>query len=203
MLRLSAILRAFNGTASVGPLPVALHQRRRIRHQPGPAAIADGVQLLPSGVRLRQARCRATARSRRSLRSRRRPRSPARRTSSAASSPQATATIFTSRTGRATSRAPVIRPTRGPHLLQSVGSVRIQASSSSLSDYINLAVVGRHAEPHQQDRAGIPLDTAYPVYNLPTATAGNITYGNGQDRKRDRVKGALWLCHTPEFQIQR
>ena len=47
------------------------------------------------------------------------------------------------------------------------------------------------------------LDTAYPVYTLPgSPTAGNIT--TWQDRKRDRVKSALWLAvHTPEFQIQR
>ncbi len=79
----------------------------------------------------------------------------------------------------------------------------IQASSSSLLDYINLVLLGGTLSPANKATLTTALDTAYPVYTLPASpTAGNIT--TWQDRKRDRVKGALWLAvHTPEFQIQR
>ncbi|WP_395707328.1 DUF1800 family protein [Casimicrobium huifangae] len=79
----------------------------------------------------------------------------------------------------------------------------IQASSSSLFDYINLVLLGGTLSPTNKAALASALDTAYPVYTLPgSPTAGNIT--TWQDRKRDRVKSALWLAvHTPEFQIQR
>jgi len=79
----------------------------------------------------------------------------------------------------------------------------IQASSANLLDYINLVLLGGTLSQTNKDNLATALETAYPVYNLPASpTAANIT--TWQDRKRNRVKSALWLAvHTPEFQIQR
>jgi hypothetical protein len=64
-------------------------------------------------------------------------------------------------------------------------------------------LLGGTLSPANKTALASALDTAYAVYTLPgSPTAANIT--TWQDRKRNRVKGALWLAvHTPEFQIQR
>ncbi len=79
----------------------------------------------------------------------------------------------------------------------------VQDNSGAIFDYLNLVMLGGQLSPANKAQLVSALDTAYPVYTLPaTPTAGNIT--TWQTRKRDRVKGALWLTvHTPEFQIQR
>lgn len=81
----------------------------------------------------------------------------------------------------------------------------IQGDSNALFDYINLVMLGGALSPTNKAALVASLDnaSAFPVYTLPaTPTAANIT--TWQDRKRNRVKGALWLAvHAPEFHIQR
>lgn len=79
----------------------------------------------------------------------------------------------------------------------------VQDNSGALFDQLNLVLMGGQLSAGNKTTLQSALDSAYPVYVLPAnPTAANIT--TWQDRKRDRVKGAMWLAvHTPEFQIQR
>ena len=79
----------------------------------------------------------------------------------------------------------------------------IQDNAGALFDYLNLVLLGGQLSPANKTSLESALNTAYPVYVLPgSPSAANIT--TWQERKRERVKGALWLAvHTPEFQIQR
>jgi len=83
----------------------------------------------------------------------------------------------------------------------------IQASSSALFDYINLVLLGGTLSPANKTTLARALDTAYPACATPTGSCAGTAqdpYEKWQGRKRDRVKSALWLAvHTPEFQIQR
>lgn len=79
----------------------------------------------------------------------------------------------------------------------------VQDNAGALFDYLNLVLLGGQLSPSNKTSLESALNTAYPVYVLPgSPSAANIT--TWQERKRERVKGALWLAvHTPEFQIQR
>lgn len=93
----------------------------------------------------------------------------------------------------------------------------LHADSSTMFDYINLVLLGGSLSTPNKTSLVTALDAAYPTTVAPvlvttppnSATSGQIsTYNNAlsswQQRKRDRVKAALWLAvHTPEFQIQR
>ncbi len=78
--------------------------------------------------------------------------------------------------------------------------------SSAIFDYINLVLLGGSLSTANKAALVTALDTAYAPCATP-ATAGctgGTNNANWQNRKRDRIKGALWLAvHTPEFQIQR
>ncbi len=75
----------------------------------------------------------------------------------------------------------------------------LHADSSTLFDYINLVLLGGSLSVANKATLVTALDSAYPA--CPTAAGCNSQW---QDRKRNRVKGALWLAvHSPEFQIQR
>jgi hypothetical protein len=85
----------------------------------------------------------------------------------------------------------------------------IQADSNALFDYLNLVLLGGQLSPSNKTLLIAALDhaNAYPPCATPAslpACTGGVNNANWQNRKRDRVKGALWLAvHTPEFQIQR
>ncbi len=76
-------------------------------------------------------------------------------------------------------------------------------NSTQLMSYLNLVLMAGSLSPTHLNSLAAALDSAYPVTTLPAApTASQIT--SWQDRRRDRVRAALWLAvHTPEFQIQR
>ncbi len=86
--------------------------------------------------------------------------------------------------------------------------------ASAIFDYINLVLFAGSLNTTNRDALAVALNTAFPVIatpvlagNPPTATqisTYNSALTTWQQRKRDRVKGALWLAvHLPEFQIQR
>jgi uncharacterized protein (DUF1800 family) len=79
----------------------------------------------------------------------------------------------------------------------------IHANTTQLFDYINLVLLGGTLSSTNRDALVAALDAAYPNTTLSaTPTASNVV--SWQDRRRDRVKAALWLAvHTPEFQVQR
>lgn len=82
----------------------------------------------------------------------------------------------------------------------------LQGNSARLFEYLDLLLLGGTLGNGANKTALInALDdpTAYPPYTLPASpTAANIT--TWQNNRRDRVKAALWLVvHTPEFQVQR
>jgi hypothetical protein len=84
-------------------------------------------------------------------------------------------------------------------------------------DYINMLLLGGSLSSTNKATLVTALNTAYPTTTAPvlvttgtaSATASQLsTYnsalGTWEQRRRDRVKAALWLAvHTPEFQIQR
>jgi uncharacterized protein (DUF1800 family) len=79
----------------------------------------------------------------------------------------------------------------------------LQGDAAQLFNYLNLVLMGGTLSNTERDKLVTALNTAYAVAPL----AANPTPDNirdYQDRRRDRVKGALWLAvHMPEFQIQR
>lgn len=81
----------------------------------------------------------------------------------------------------------------------------LQTSSAAMFDYIDLVLLGGTLSPANKAALAAALDSAaaYPVFTLPAnPTGSDLT--TWQARKRNRVKAALWLAvHTPEFQIQR
>ncbi len=85
----------------------------------------------------------------------------------------------------------------------------IQADSSLLFDYLNLVLMGGSMSATNKTLMASALDavTAFPVCTWPAAQPPFPVCSSQtawQDRKRDRVKAALWLTvHSPEFQIQR
>jgi uncharacterized protein (DUF1800 family) len=85
----------------------------------------------------------------------------------------------------------------------------IHADSNAMFDYLNLVLLGGQLSPSNKALLVAALDnpSAYPPCATPAslpACTGGVNNANWQNRKRDRVKGALWLTvHTPEFQIQR
>jgi len=93
----------------------------------------------------------------------------------------------------------------------------LHADTSTLFDYINLVLLGGSLSAANKAKFVTALDSAYPTTATPvlvttppnSATSTQInTYNSAlsswQQRRRDRVKGALWLAvHSPEFQIQR
>jgi uncharacterized protein (DUF1800 family) len=93
----------------------------------------------------------------------------------------------------------------------------LHADTSTMFDYINLVMLGGSLSPANKAKFVTALDTAYPTTAAPvlvttppnSATSTQLsTYNSAlstwQQRRRDRVKGALWLAvHSPEFQIQR
>jgi uncharacterized protein (DUF1800 family) len=79
----------------------------------------------------------------------------------------------------------------------------IQGNTAELFNYINLVLLGGTLNNANRDQLVSALDTAYPVTAFPT-TVNATNIRSWQDRRRDRVKGALWMAvHLPEFQIQR
>ena len=90
----------------------------------------------------------------------------------------------------------------------------LQADASAIFDYINLVLFAGSLNTANRDAVAAALNTAFPLMATPVLagsppTAAQINAYNSsvstwQQRKRDRVKGALWLAvHLPEFQIQR
>ncbi len=95
----------------------------------------------------------------------------------------------------------------------------VSADSSTMFDYINLVMLGGSLSSTNKAALVAALDApaAYPTTAVPvlvttppnSATTAQLnTYNSAlsswQQRRRDRVKGALWLAvHSPEFQIQR
>ena len=90
----------------------------------------------------------------------------------------------------------------------------IQADANAVFDYINLVLFAGSLNATNRDAVAAALNSAFPVIATPVLagsppTAAQLsTYNSAvstwQQRKRDRVKGALWLAvHLPEFQIQR
>jgi hypothetical protein len=93
----------------------------------------------------------------------------------------------------------------------------LHTNSSAMFDYLNLVLLGGSLNTTNKNALVTALDTAYPTTatpvlqstapNPPTSTqinTYNTDVNNWQVRKRDRVRGALWLAvHLPEFQIQR
>ena len=80
----------------------------------------------------------------------------------------------------------------------------LHTDSSTLFDYINLVLMGSSLSPANKVALVTALDTAYAACPTAAGCTGATTNSQWQDRKRNRVKGALWLAvHSPEFQIQR
>jgi uncharacterized protein (DUF1800 family) len=73
----------------------------------------------------------------------------------------------------------------------------IAADTSALLDYLNLVLMGGKLAASVKANYIVALDTAY----SPNFTG--LTGTTLDQRKRDRVKSALWLAvHSPEFQVQ-
>ncbi len=80
----------------------------------------------------------------------------------------------------------------------------LQGDATQLFNYINLVLLGGTLSDAVRNNLVTTLDTAYPVPVVPAANASTGTIDTYQNRRSDRVKGALWLAvHMPEFQIQR
>lgn len=90
----------------------------------------------------------------------------------------------------------------------------LHADSAAMFDYLNLVLLGGSLSTTNKNALIAALDTAYPTTPAPVLpnppTSAQISTYNGdlnnnwQPRKRNRVRGALWLAvHLPEFQIQR
>lgn len=80
----------------------------------------------------------------------------------------------------------------------------LQGDSVQLFNYINLVLLGGTLSDTVRGTLVTALDTSYPVPTVPAANATTATIDTYQNRRADRVKGALWLAvHMPEFQIQR
>ncbi|MBL8310959.1 MAG: DUF1800 family protein [Burkholderiales bacterium] len=88
----------------------------------------------------------------------------------------------------------------------------IQADTNALFDYINLVLLGGSLSSTNKAALVAALDGGFAPCQTPTSRPECVgspsndpyPYTNWQTRKRNRVKGALWLAvHTPEFQIQR
>lgn len=94
----------------------------------------------------------------------------------------------------------------------------MHTDSNAILDYLNLVMMGGSLNSSNKAALVTALDAAFPVIaaapvlastapNPPTSAqiaAYNAALISWQVRKRNRVKGALWLVvHTPEFQIQR
>ena len=91
----------------------------------------------------------------------------------------------------------------------------LHADSSALFDYLNLVLLGGSLNATNKSALVTALDAAYPTTPAPVlagnppsraqiSTYNNDVTNNWQPRKRNRVRGALWLAvHLPEFQIQR
>ena len=90
----------------------------------------------------------------------------------------------------------------------------LQADAVAIFDYINLVLFAGALTPTNRDAVAAALNTAYPPIATPVLAGSpptstqistyNSAVSTWQQRKRDRVKGALWLAvHLPEFQIQR
>ncbi len=79
----------------------------------------------------------------------------------------------------------------------------LERSTIEMFNYINLVLLGGTLTDTNRASLASALDAAYPGATLalnPSATQ----IRDWQNRRRDRVKGALWLAvHVPEFQIQR
>jgi uncharacterized protein (DUF1800 family) len=75
-------------------------------------------------------------------------------------------------------------------------------NTTELFNYINLVLMGGSLPDAARTSLVTALEAAYPQATLATnPTATQIR--DWQNRRRDRVKGALWLAvHMPEFQIQ-
>ncbi|TAF99646.1 MAG: DUF1800 family protein [Betaproteobacteria bacterium] len=84
----------------------------------------------------------------------------------------------------------------------------LQADSAKLFEYLNLVLLGGTMSQQNLSVLATALDNPAPGMGFPLTTlAANPTstqVRDWQDRKRNRVKVALWLVvHSPEFQIQR
>ncbi len=86
----------------------------------------------------------------------------------------------------------------------------IHDNTSAIFDYLNLVLLGGQLNAANKATLVSTLDAVYPACTTPTSlpacTGGSPANSNSNwhARKRDRIKGALWLAvHTPEFQIQR
>ena len=86
----------------------------------------------------------------------------------------------------------------------------LQADAKAIFDYINLVLFAGSLNAANRDYLAAQLDVAFPILATPVlpatgpTSAYNTLVSAWQMRKRDRVKGALWLAvHLPEFQIQR
>lgn len=88
--------------------------------------------------------------------------------------------------------------------------------ASAIFDYINLVLLGGSLSSTNRNALATALDhptLGFPVIAMPVLAANptanqisayNSAVSTWQQRKRDRVKSALWLAvHLPEFQIQR
>ncbi len=76
----------------------------------------------------------------------------------------------------------------------------VQSDTARLFDYLNLVLLGGTMSSANLAALGAALESAYPLSTL----AANASVATVTDRKRNRVKAALWLVvHSPEFQIQR
>jgi uncharacterized protein (DUF1800 family) len=79
----------------------------------------------------------------------------------------------------------------------------LQGNTTQLFNYINLVLMGGTLSDADRDNLVTALNSAYPAPTL-VANPTISQIDNYQNRRRDRVKGALWLAvHMPEFQIQR
>ena len=80
----------------------------------------------------------------------------------------------------------------------------VNADANMMFDYINLVLLGGSLSSANKANLVTALNTAYAPCLTAAACTGATTNAQWQDRKRNRVKAALWLAvHTPEFQIQR
>jgi hypothetical protein len=79
----------------------------------------------------------------------------------------------------------------------------LQGDATQLFNYINLVLLGGTLNDTERGKLVTALNAAYSVPTL-VANPSSSQIDDYQNRRRDRVKGALWLAvHMPEFQIQR
>ena len=90
----------------------------------------------------------------------------------------------------------------------------LHADTDGLFDYLNLVLMGGSLSAANKSTLVTALNTAYPTTARPVLAGSpptntqintyNSDVNNWQSRRRDRIRGALWLTvHLPEFQIQR